>query len=55
VRAMFFVPVAEPVRPVRAGGLLTAVVALTAAGVVAVGVFPDLFAHFPRLSTLVGQ
>ena len=55
VRAMFFAPVAEPVRPVRVGGLLTAVVALTAAGVVAVGVFPDLFAHFPRLSTLVGQ
>jgi NADH-quinone oxidoreductase subunit N len=55
VREMFFEPVAEPVRPLRAGALLTAVVSLTAAGVVAVGVFPDLFAHFPRLSTLVGQ
>jgi NADH-quinone oxidoreductase subunit N len=53
VRAMFFEPVAEPVRPFRPGVLLTTVVALSAAGVVAVGVFPDLFAHFPRLSTLV--
>src|SRR5436309_15860994 len=53
VRAMFFQPVAEPVRPFRPGVLLTAVVVLTAAGVVVVGLFPDLFAHFPRLSTLV--
>src|SRR6266508_6580837 len=55
VRAMFFEPVAEPVRPLRPGVLLTGVVAVAAAGIVAVGVFPDLFAHFPRLSTLVGQ
>ncbi len=55
VRVMFFEPVAEPVRPLRPGVLLTGVVAVAAAGIVAVGVFPDLFAHFPRLSTLVGQ
>jgi NADH:ubiquinone oxidoreductase subunit 2 (subunit N) len=55
VREMFFEPVAEPVRPLRTGALLTAVVALTAAGVVAVGVFPGLFTHFPEVSTLVGQ
>jgi NADH:ubiquinone oxidoreductase subunit 2 (subunit N) len=55
VRAMFFEPVAEPVRPIRAGVLLTGVVALAAAGIVAVGVFPDLFAHFPRLSTLISR
>jgi NADH:ubiquinone oxidoreductase subunit 2 (subunit N) len=55
VRAMFFQPVAEPVRPFRVGVLLTGVVAISAAGIVAVGIFPDLFAHFPRLSTLVAQ
>ena len=53
VRAMFFEPAAEPVRPLRAGVLLTGVVTLAAAGIVAVGVFPDLFAQFPRLSTLI--
>jgi NADH-quinone oxidoreductase subunit N len=55
VRAMFFEPVVEPVRPLRAGVLLTGVVGLAAAGVLAVGVFPDLFAQFPRLSTLIAQ
>jgi NADH:ubiquinone oxidoreductase subunit 2 (subunit N) len=55
VRTMFFEPVAEPVRPVRAPALVTGVVGLAAAGVVAVGLFPQLFAHFPPLSTLVGQ
>jgi len=55
VRTMFFEPVAEPVRPIRAPALVTGVVGLAAAGVVAVGLFPQLFAHFPPLSTLVGQ
>jgi NADH-quinone oxidoreductase subunit N len=55
VRSMFFEPVAEPVRPIRTPVLVTAVVGLAAAGVLAVGIFPDLFAHFPRLSTLIGQ
>jgi NADH-quinone oxidoreductase subunit N len=54
-RAMFFEPVAEPVRPARAPGLVTAVTLLAAGAVLAVGVFPDLFAHFPQLSTLVGR
>ena len=54
-RAMFFQPVAEPVRPLRAPALVTAVVILAAAGVVAVGFFPDLFARFPPLSTLSGR
>jgi hypothetical protein len=31
------------------------VVALSTATVLAVGVFPSLFAHFPRISTLIGQ
>lgn len=55
VRAMFFQPLAEPVRPFRPPALVTAVVVLAAGGVLAVGVFPDLFAHFPDLSTLIGR
>jgi NADH-quinone oxidoreductase subunit N len=54
-RAMFFEPLAEPVRPARAPALITAVTMLAAGGVLAIGVFPDLFAHFPQLSTLVGR
>ena len=54
-RAMFFEPVVEPVRPARAPGVITAVTLVAAGAVLAVGVFPDLFAHFPQLSTLVGR
>jgi NADH-quinone oxidoreductase subunit N len=53
VRAMWLEPAAEPVRPVRVPGLIRGVVGLAAIGVLAVGVFPDLFAHFPRISTLL--
>ena len=52
-RAMFFEPAPEPVRPVRVPALVTSVVVLAAGGIVAVGLLPDLFAHFPRLSTLI--
>jgi NADH-quinone oxidoreductase subunit N len=55
VRAMWFEPIAEPVRPLRFPPALRAVTALAAAGVLAVGLFPDLLAHFPPLSTLVGR
>ena len=48
-------PVTEPVRPLRMSSLVNGVVLAAAAGVVAVGVFPDLFARFPQLSTLVGR
>jgi NADH-quinone oxidoreductase subunit N len=54
-RAMYFEPMAEPVRPVRTPGLITAVTMVAAAAVLVIGVFPDLFAHFPQLSTLVGR
>lgn len=54
-RAMFFQPVAEPVRPLRAPMLVSGVTVLGAVGVVAVGVFPALFTHFPSVSTLVGR
>ncbi len=54
-RAMYFEPVAEPVRPIRTSWLISGVAVLSSAAVLAVGVFPDLYAHFPRLSTLVGR
>jgi hypothetical protein len=50
---MFFEPVAEPVRPVRSGVLVTAVVALAAASVVVIGIFPGLITEFPKVSTLL--
>jgi NADH-quinone oxidoreductase subunit N len=55
VRAMFFEPVVEPVRPFRAGVLLTGVVALTAAGIVVLGILPGLITEFPKVSTLIAQ
>jgi len=55
VRPMFFEPVPAPARRFRPPVLVTAVVALAALAVLAVGIFPSLFAHFPRISTLVGQ
>ncbi|MGH2573456.1 MAG: NADH-quinone oxidoreductase subunit N [Actinomycetota bacterium] len=55
VRAMYLEPVAEPVRPVRAPVLVTAVVGMAAVAVVAVGILPQLLARFPEVSTLVGR
>jgi NADH-quinone oxidoreductase subunit N len=54
-KEMWLEPVAEPVRPLRIPGLVTTVVGVAAVGVLAVGIFPDLFAHFPRLSTLIAK
>jgi len=54
-REMFFEPLTEPVRPLRTPATVTAVVLLAAGGVLAVGLFPSLFAHFPPLSTLLGR
>jgi NADH-quinone oxidoreductase subunit N len=55
VRAMYFEPVAEPVRPVQTPAPVMAVVALAAAGVVVVGILPQLITQFPRVATLIGQ
>jgi NADH-quinone oxidoreductase subunit N len=52
-RAMWLEPAVEPVRPLRPSPAVSFVVLAAAAGVLAVGVFPDLFAHFPRVSTLI--
>ena len=53
-KQMLFVE-AEHDRPVLAPALVTAVTVLAGVVVVAVGVWPELLAHFPPLSTLVGQ
>jgi NADH-quinone oxidoreductase subunit N len=50
-KQMFFVEGVEE-RPFRAPVLVTGVVALAAAAVLAVGFFPDLFATFPPGATL---
>jgi NADH-quinone oxidoreductase subunit N len=52
VRQMYFVDVPEA-RPLRAPALVTGVVATAAVVVLAVGIFPDLFARFPPGATLV--
>jgi NADH-quinone oxidoreductase subunit N len=54
VRPMFFEPAPEPALPVRMPALVSAVVVLAAAGVLAVGIFPGLVARFPPLSVLAG-
>ncbi|MCI0632368.1 MAG: NADH-quinone oxidoreductase subunit N [Actinobacteria bacterium] len=53
-KQMLFVE-AEHERPVLAPALVTAATVLAGVVVVAVGVWPELLAHFPPLSTLVGQ
>jgi NADH-quinone oxidoreductase subunit N len=53
VRAMWLEPAREPIRPVGIPVPVQAVVGMAAVGVLVVGVFPGLFAHFPRISTLV--
>jgi NADH-quinone oxidoreductase subunit N len=53
VRAMWLLPAAEPVRPVRVPWLVRGVVAAAAGGVAVIGVYPELLAQFPRVSTLI--
>jgi NADH-quinone oxidoreductase subunit N len=53
-REMLFKDPAED-RPLHSPVLVTAVTVLTTAAVIAVGIYPELLAHFPPLSTLVGQ
>jgi NADH-quinone oxidoreductase subunit N len=53
-RAMIFTePAVE--RPVRSPALVSFVTAVAMVAVLAVGVYPELFARFPPLSTLVGR
>jgi NADH-quinone oxidoreductase subunit N len=53
-KQMLFVD-GEHERPLVAPAMVTAVAVLASVVVVAVGVWPELLAHFPPLSTLVGQ
>jgi hypothetical protein len=53
-KQMLFVD-GEHERPLVAPVMVTAVAVLASVAVVAVGVWPELLAHFPPLSTLVGQ
>ncbi|HEU5224213.1 MAG TPA: proton-conducting transporter membrane subunit, partial [Actinomycetota bacterium] len=53
-KQMLFVD-GEDERPLVAPAMVTAVAVLASVVVVAVGVWPELLAHFPPLSTLVGQ
>ena len=53
VAAPMFSPAEEPVRRIRPPAPVTFVVGLAALAVVAVFVYPDLFARFPPASTLV--
>jgi NADH-quinone oxidoreductase subunit N len=55
VRAMYFEPLAEPVRPLRTPALVTAVVLLAGAGIVVLGFLPGLIVGFPEVSTLIAQ
>jgi NADH-quinone oxidoreductase subunit N len=55
VRPMFFEPAREPLRPFRPPALIAGTVALAAATILVVGIFPEVFVHFPRISTLIGQ
>ena len=45
----------EPQRPLTAPAMVTLATVLATVAVVAVGVWPELLAHFPPLSTLVGR
>jgi NADH-quinone oxidoreductase subunit N len=53
-RQMLFVE-AEDQRPLATPALATGVAVLATFAVIAVGIWPELLAHFPPLSTLVGQ
>jgi uncharacterized membrane protein YoaK (UPF0700 family) len=51
---MLFVE-AEDQRPLATPVLATGVAVLATFAVIAIGLWPELLAHFPPLSTLVGQ
>ncbi|HET9424257.1 MAG TPA: NADH-quinone oxidoreductase subunit N [Gemmatimonadaceae bacterium] len=53
-RAMIFQP-AQRERPFASPALVTGVAFVAMVTVVAVGIYPELLAHFPPLSTLVGR
>jgi NADH:ubiquinone oxidoreductase subunit 2 (subunit N) len=54
-KQMIFFEAPEGARRVASPLLVSAMIALGTAAVVAVGVFPDLLAKFPPTSTLIGH
>jgi NADH-quinone oxidoreductase subunit N len=54
VRSMWLDPIAEPVRPLRIPASAGLVATAAALGVIAVGVYPQLFAHFPPFTAVLG-
>jgi NADH-quinone oxidoreductase subunit N len=53
VRSMWLDPIAEPVRPLRIPPSVAFVAAAAAFGVLAVGIYPQLFAHFPPFTAVL--
>jgi NADH:ubiquinone oxidoreductase subunit 2 (subunit N) len=53
VRSMWLDPIAEPVRPLRIPASVGFVAAVTTLGVLAVGIYPQLFAHFPPFTAVL--
>jgi NADH-quinone oxidoreductase subunit N len=54
VRSMWLDPIAEPVRPLRIPPSVGVVAAAATIGILAIGVYPQLFAHFPPFTAVLG-
>jgi NADH:ubiquinone oxidoreductase subunit 2 (subunit N) len=54
VRSMWLDPIAEPVRPLRIPPSVGVVAAAATIGILAVGIYPQLFAHFPPFTAVLG-
>jgi len=54
VRSMWLDPIAEPVRPLRIPASVGVVAAAATIGILAVGIYPQLFAHFPPFTAVLG-
>ena len=55
VRSMWLEPISEPVRPIRVPAGAALVAGLATIGVLVIGVYPQLFAHFPPLTAVLGR
>jgi len=53
VRGMWLDPIEEPVRPLRIPASVGFVAAAATVGIIAVGVYPQLFAHFPPFTAVL--
>jgi NADH-quinone oxidoreductase subunit N len=53
VRSMWLDPIAEPVRPLRIPPSVAVVAAAATIGILAVGIYPQFFAHFPPFTAVL--